>query len=101
MPRGVADEPLNRLQLNLIAERRRSAMGIYVIDLFRRNAGAAHRCLHATISTVAVLGRRGDVIGTTGKAVADEFAIHTGPAPLRVLVLLEHDGAGALGQHEA
>ena len=59
------------------------------------------RGAHAAKRAVAVLGRRGDVERVAGEAVADEFGVDAGAAPLGVLVLFEHDGAGALAHHEA
>ena len=56
---------------------------------------------HAAERAVAVLGRRGDVIGVARQAVADHFGIDLGAARLGVLVLLEHDDAGALAHDEA
>ena len=40
-------------------------------------------------------------MGVAGQAIADQFGVDLGAALLRVLVLLEDDDAGALGQHEA
>ena len=56
---------------------------------------------HAAIGAVAVLGRRGDVVGVAGKAVADDLAIDLRAAGHGVLALLEHDDAGALAHDEA
>ena len=56
---------------------------------------------HAAEGAVAVLGRRGDVVGVAGQAVADHLGIDLGAARLGVLELLEHDDAGALAHDEA
>ena len=57
--------------------------------------------LHAAEGAVAILGRRSDVKGIAGQPVADQFAVDARAAPLGVLVLFEHDGAGALAHDEA
>ena len=56
---GVADQALDGLQLDLVAERRRGAVGIDVVDIGRP------RCRRAScaadmqrIGAVAILGRR-------------------------------------------
>ena len=45
--------------------------------------------------------RRGDVVRVGAHAVADQLAVDLRAARLRVLVLLEHQRAGALAEHEA
>src|SRR5580658_8227708 len=64
---GVTDQSLDGLELDLVAERRRRAMGVDIVDIARRYAGAADRGAHAPERAIAVLGRRGDVIGVAGK----------------------------------
>ena len=63
--------------------------------------GPLQRRRHAAEGAVAVLGRRGDVIGVAGQAVAGDLGIDLGAARLGVLELLEHDDAGALAHDEA
>src|SRR5215203_4224366 len=98
---GAADEALDRLELDLVAERRRGAVGVDVVDVRDVDAGALDRHLHAAIGAVAVLGRRGDVVGIARQAVADHLGVDPGAPRLRVRVLLEHDDAGALAHDEA
>ena len=43
-------------------------------------AGALQRHPHRAEAAVAVLGRRGDVIGVAGQAVADDLGIDLGAA---------------------
>ena len=56
IPGGVADQPLHRAEFDLVAERRRGAVRIDVVDVGCRNAGALQRRLHAAIGAIAVLG---------------------------------------------
>ena len=63
--------------------------------------GALQRRPHAAIGAVAVLGRRGDVIGVARHAVADDLGVDLGAARFGVLELLEHDDAGAFAHDEA
>src|SRR3546814_9040672 len=56
---------------------------------------------HGPEPAVAVIRRGGDVVGVAGQAVAGHLGVDRGAASLRVLVLLEHDDAGALAHHEA
>ena len=98
---GIADQPLDSLKLDLVAKRRRSAVGVDVVDLARRDAGPAQRRGHATERAVAILRRRGDVVGIAGQAVADQLGINAGAAALGVFVFFQHDRTSALAHHEA
>ena len=60
-PGGIAEQPLDRGKLDLVAHRRRGAMGIDVIDVGWLDAGALDRRGHAAIGAVAILGGRSDV----------------------------------------
>src|SRR5678816_1583112 len=88
-------------KLDLVAERRRSAMGIDVVYLRRRDACPLDRRVHATQGAVAILGGRGDVIGISREPVPDDLGINLGSSALGVLVGLEHDDAGALTHDKA
>ena len=101
LPAALPTSALDRLQLDLVAERRRGAVGVDVVDVGGANAGALERRRHAAVGAVAVLGRRGDVVGVARQAVADDLGIDLGAARLGVLVFLEHDDAGALAHDEA
>ena len=81
----IADQPLHRAELDFVAERRRGAMRVDVVDLRRRDAGARDRHLHATECAVAVFGRRGDVVGVARQSVADDFGVDPGAALLGML----------------
>jgi len=72
-----------------------------VVDIRRHQPRPPDGSRHAAEGAVAVLGRRGDVIGVARHAIADDLAIDLRPARLRMLQLLEHDHAGALAHDEA
>jgi hypothetical protein len=71
-------------------------VGVDVVDLGGIDAGALDRHLHAAEAAIAIFRRRGDVIGVAAQTVADDLGVNLGAAGLGVLVLLEHDDAGAL-----
>ena len=100
-PAGIADQALDGLELDLVAERRRGAVGVDVVDIAGRDAGAAHAPPHATERAIAILGRRRDVVGVAGQAVADQLGVDAGAAALGVIVFFQHHGASALAHHEA
>src|SRR5699024_2071768 len=56
---------------------------------------------HAAPAALAVLARRGHVVRVATHAEADQFAVDARAALPGVLVLLHHQHAGAVGQHEA
>ena len=97
---GIADHALHRAKLDGVGHGR-GAVGVDVVDVVRRDAGALDRRVHAAERAVAVLGRRRDVEGVARQAVADQFGVDLRAARLGVLVLLEHDDAGPLAHHEA
>src|SRR5262249_40126101 len=87
LARRIADQTLYRVELDLVAQRRRGPVGIDVVDLGGRDAGALERHGHAAEGAVAILGRRGDVVGVAREAVADHFGIDLGAAALGAFVL--------------
>ena len=56
---------------------------------------------HAAVGAVAVLRRRGDVVGVARQAVADHLGIDVRAPRLGVLEFFQHDDAGALAHDEA
>ena len=63
--------------------------------------GPLQRVAHGAEGAVAVLRRRGDVMGVARHAVADDLGIDLGAALLGMLEFLEHQHAGALAHDEA
>ena len=90
----VAEEALDGAELDLVAERRRGAVGIDVIDILGIEAGAREGRRHGAVGAIAVLGGGRDVVGVAREPVADDLGMDPGPPALRVLQLLEHDDAG-------
>src|SRR5258707_491548 len=68
----VADKPLHRVELDLVAEWRRSTMRVDVIDFGWRDAGAPEGRSHATQGAVAVLGGRIVIVGVSRPDVTRE-----------------------------
>src|SRR5215211_7896399 len=91
-----AEHLADRLDLLLIADRRRGGMRIDVVDaalhVLERLAHAAHGPL---------AGGRDHVVAVRGRAVAGDLAIDAGAAGPRVVELLQHHDTGAAGNHEA
>ena len=101
LARLLAEHRLDRLGLGDVALLGRGAVGVDVahvlgIDLAVRQAGA-----HRPLGALAVLGRRGDVVGVAARAVAQHLAQDPGAPPLGVLQALEHHDRAAVAQHEA
>ncbi len=86
LARRLAQQPLDRAELDLVAQRRRGAVGVDVVDVGRVDARMADRRLHGAEAAVAVLGRRGDVVGVAGEAIADDLGVDLRAARLGVLV---------------
>ena len=98
---GSAEQPLDRGQLNVVAERGRGGVGVDVVDVLGIELGARQRRGHGAVPAGAVRRRRGDVVGVAGQAVADELGVNPGAAIARMLQLLEHHDSGALPHHES
>ncbi len=96
-----AEQRLDRRQLALVADRRRSGVGIEVLHLRRLDACLAQSQLHRTARAVAILGSGGEVIGVGTGAVADQLDDRRGTASQRVLQRFDHQYAGALAHDEA
>ena len=92
LPNTLAD----RADLLGIADRRRGAVGVDVVD---RLAHRGQRLAHAAHRTFA--RRRHHVVAVRRRAVADDLGIDLGAARLGVLELLQHQHAGAAGDDEA
>ena len=71
-------------------------MRIDVVDIGRRDARPLQRSAHASEGAVAVLGRRSDVIGVAGEAIADDFGIDLRAARFGVLEFFDNHDTCAL-----
>src|SRR5690606_20081665 len=96
----IAQKAGDGAQLDLVAERRRGAVGVDVVDIGGGNAGALDGGGHGAEAAIAVLGRGGDVMGIARKAVADHFAVDFRAARPGVFVFFKDDDAGALAHDE-
>ena len=101
LPRRVAEQPRHRAELDLVADRRRGAVRVHVVDRVGRELRVLQRRLHRPEAAVAVRRGRGDVVGVARQPVADDLGVDLRAARPRVLELLEHDDAGPLAHHEA
>ncbi len=75
-------------------------MGVYVVDIVRRQAGIGYCLIHGPLSAFAVDARRDHVVRVGGGAVAGELGQDVGAAALRVLLRFEDEEGGALGADE-
>ena len=94
----IAKGKLKRLGLVLVTQGRRGAVCIDVLHILRIEATVAQRIDHAAPRSIAI--RRGDVVGIRTHAVAREFTINARAALPGMLVLFEHEYAGALAEHK-
>src|SRR5438552_3245481 len=101
MARCITDKPLDSLELDLVAKRRRGAMRIDIVDVGWRNVGAANCGSHAAKCAVTVLRRRGDMVGIPRKTVADKLAVNARTPLFGVIVFLEHDRARAFSHDKS
>ena len=86
LPAALPNRRSTARELDLVAHRRRGAVRVDVVDVARRRCRRASAPPHAAIGAVAVLGRRGDVVGVARHAVADDLGVDLGAARLGVLV---------------
>src|SRR4029077_19891522 len=96
----AAEKPLHGAEFDLIAEWGRRTMGIYVVDLVRRNAGTPQGVTHRSEGAVAILRGRGKVKRVPRHAVADHLGVDLRPPPPGVHVFLQHEDAGTLAHDE-
>src|SRR5262245_10279800 len=95
----VAERGFDRVGLVLVADWRRCAVDVDVIDMARLDAGVLDRPQHNAARAVHV-GQR-DVERVRGHSVAGDFTINLRAAGLRVLQLFEQQNARALADDEA
>ena len=76
-------------------------MRVEVADRGRIDPGVTQRCAHAARGAVAVLAGGGHVVGVGTGAEAGQLGVDARAASAGVLVLLQHQDAGAVAEHEA
>ena len=84
------------MRLRLVAERRRGRVRVDVLHVRRIQLRILQGIRHGEARALAVFRRRGDVVRVAAHAEADELRVDAGAALLRVLELLENDGAAAV-----
>ena len=97
----AGENPFHGGQFDFVAERRRGAVGVDVIDVLGVGPGPFQRRFHAPLGAAAVFRRRGNVMGVAGQAEADDLGHDIGAAGLGVLQLFEHQGPGPVAHDEA
>ena len=97
---GLAHQRLDRAQLDLVAERRRRAVRVDVVDVLGLDAGPLDGRLHGPVRAVPALGGCGDMVGVAGHAVTDHLGIDAGAARRGMFVGFQDDGSGALAHDE-
>ncbi len=98
---ALAEDVLDGLGLEGVAEGRGGGVGVDVVDLVGRDAGDFERVLHGAAAAFAFGGHAGHVEGVGGHAVADDFGEDLCAAGLGELQLFEDEDAGAFADHEA
>src|SRR5690606_25892110 len=96
-----AEHATDALHLGNVAGGRRGAVGVDVVDLLQRDARIPDRGNHAAAAALAILAGRGHVPGVATHAEAGQLTIDAGAALHGMLVVLDHQYPGAVGQHEA
>src|SRR5207248_9842229 len=97
----IAEDALDGDRLGLVADRRRSAVGIDVLDVRRFEAGILQRALHHAHHSAAVFRRRRDVVRVARHAVAGDFAVDPRAAGDGALALFDNDDAGPFAHYES
>src|SRR5258708_29746544 len=97
----IAKHTLHRTKLNLVAEWRRGAMGVDIVDVLDIHLGPLQGSPHRAIAAIAILGGCRDVMSITAEAITDDLGINLGTALLGVLVFFQNDDAGAFAHDEA
>ena len=88
---------LNGLAFHLIRKGGRR-MRIDVSDLLLGDAGVLDRRFHAADCPLAIIRRRGNVVGITVHAIADQLTVDTGAAIPGCLIFLAHQPAGSFSE---
>ena len=97
----VAKRALDCRGLDAIADGRGSAVGVQIIDLLGQQLGVFERIAHHAVGSVAICGRRGDVIRIAGHPVADDFGDNVGTAGQGVVERFQKEHSRAFAHHEA
>src|SRR5260221_14743348 len=96
----IAKHTLHRTKLNLVAEWRRGAMGVDIVDVLDIHLGPLQGSPHRAIAAIAILGGRRDVKSIAAEAITDDLGINLGAAPLGLVVFFQNEDAGAFPHDE-
>ena len=97
----LAKAVLDRNRFGYVAKRRRCAVRIDVIHLLPVEAGIPERIVHAFDGTRTVFTRRRNMICIRAHSITGELAVDVRATRSRMLVLLEHQYAGAFAENES
>src|SRR5215471_16994407 len=97
----LPEEPFDRAELDLVAERSRSAVSVYIINLVWREARASQRIAHRAEGSFAVLRRSSEVKSVGGHAITDHLRIDLGAALPGVLIFLKNENSCTLAHDES
>src|ERR1051325_1425784 len=97
----LAEDALDRQRLRFVAERRRRAVRVDVVNVGRLQAGVLQRAAHDVDHPDAVLRGRGDMIRVEAHALTGQLAEDPRAAGDGALALLEKQDAGSLAHDEA
>ena len=101
MRRMVTEAPLDGGRFAFVVLMRGRAVRVDVADLLGAHPRIGERIFHRQIGTLSVGRRIGEAVGVRRRRVPHHLAVDFCAARLRALVLLEHEHARALAQHEA
>src|SRR6266513_1000619 len=76
-------------------------MGVEMLDIAGLEAGLPQGAFHRAARAVAVLGSRRDVVGISGRAIADDFGDRLGAAADSVFQLFNDEDTGTFAHDEA
>ena len=97
----LAKHGLDRERLDTVVHARARAVGVDVVDVMEAQARVGECQTDARRCSPAFGMRVGDPIGIGGRAVADQFPMDVGTAPLCVFEFLQHHHGRPLAEHEA
>ena len=98
---ALAKGTFNRCGFVAVIGRCAGAVGIDVINLPRLETAVGQGQAHRFRTAHTAGGRRGDVVGVAGHAIADHFSQDPGPTARGVLQGFQHQNSGPFADHEA
>src|ERR1700693_414712 len=96
-----AEEIADGVRFKRVADRRRSAVGVDVINFVGTDAGIARRVAHYAESAFVLGSGLGHVIGVAAHAITGDLGKNRSAAPFGMFEFFEHENAGAFAHHKA